>query len=109
MKDITRILSRYVCASRFGDLPPGVRHEGLRAFVNFVGCAAGGAREEDVELMLRFLGEFSGPTEATVVARRERLDILNAAFINSMSSSALAFNDTHYTSVAHPTSPVAAV
>ncbi|MBI2292872.1 MAG: MmgE/PrpD family protein [Betaproteobacteria bacterium] len=108
MKDITRILSRYVCASRFGDLPPGVRHEGLRAFVNFVGCAAGGAREEDIELMLRFLGEFSGPTEATVVARRERLDILNAAFINSMSSSALAFNDTHYTSVAHPTSPVAA-
>ena len=56
MKDITRILSRYVCASQFAELPAAVRHEGLRAFVNFVGCAAGGAREEDVELMARFLG-----------------------------------------------------
>lgn len=108
MKDITRILSRYVCASRFEDLPAAVRHEGVRAFVNYVGCAAGGSREEDVELMLSFLAEFNGAATSTIVGRSERLDALNAAFINSMSSSALAFNDTHFTSVAHPTSPVAA-
>ena len=108
MKDITRILSRYACASRFEDLPPAVRHEGVRAFVNFIGCAAGGSREEEVDLMLHFLAEFNGAAEATIVGRHERLDVLNAAFINSMSSSALAFNDTHYATVAHPTSPVAA-
>lgn len=108
MKDITRILSRYACASRFEDLPPAVRHEGVRAFVNFVGCAAGGAHEDDVVLMAGFLGEFDGRAEATLVGRREQLDILNAAFINSMSSAALAFNDTHFTTVAHPTSPVGA-
>ncbi len=108
MKDITRILSRYICASRFEELPAAVRHEGVRAFVNYVGCAAGGSREEDVELMLGFLAEFNGAATATIVGRHERLDALNAAFINSMSSSALAFNDTHFTSVAHPTSPVAA-
>jgi len=105
---VTRILSRYACASRFDDLPSVVKHEGVRAFVNYVGCAAGGAREDDVELMVAFLGEFNGKTDATLIGRREKLDILNAAFINSMSSSALAFNDTHFATVAHPTSPVAA-
>jgi len=105
---VTRILSRYACASRFDDLPAAVRHEGVRAFVNYVGCAAGGAYEDDVELMVKFLGEFDGTPAATLVGRREKLDILNATFINSMSSSALAFNDTHFATVAHPTSPVAA-
>jgi len=54
------------------------------------------------------LGEFNGGPAAVIVGRRERLDALNAAFVNSLSSGALAFNDTHYRSVAHPTSPVAA-
>lgn len=108
MKDITRILSRYVCTSRYEALPDTVRHEGLRAFVNYIGCAAGGSREPDVEIMLRFLTEFNGAKAATLIGRGERLDALNAAFINSMSSAALAFNDTHFATVAHPTSPVAA-
>jgi 2-methylcitrate dehydratase PrpD len=89
-------------------LPAEVRHEGARAFVNWVGCAAGGSREPDVELMVGMLSEFSGEKNATVVGRRERLDAPNAAFINCMSSAALAFNDTHNRTVAHPTSPVAA-
>jgi 2-methylcitrate dehydratase PrpD len=108
MTDVTRALARYACDSRYETLPPAVRHEGLRAFVNYIGCAAGGAREDNVVLMLKFLGEFNGAVQATVIGHREKLDALNAAFINSMSSAALAFNDTHYATVAHPTSPVAA-
>lgn len=108
MKPITRTLSRYACATQFGDLPQAVRHEGLRAFVNYVGCAAGGSREDDVGIMTGFLSEFYSARDAVVIGRRERLDALNAAFVNSMSSAALAFNDTHFVSVAHPTSPVAA-
>lgn len=108
MKNITRILSRYICTSHFDELPAEVRHEGVRAFVNWVGCAAGGSQEHDVQLMLDHLSEFNGRAEATVVGRPVRLDALNAAFINSMSSGALAFNDTHFATVAHPTGPVVA-
>ncbi|MBI3042650.1 MAG: MmgE/PrpD family protein [Betaproteobacteria bacterium] len=108
MKDITKTLARYAHASRFDTLPPAVRHEGARAFVNWIGCAAGGSREQDVQLMLELLSEFNGAKEATIVGRSEKLDALNATLINSMSSAALAFNDTHHPTVAHPTSPVAA-
>jgi len=108
MKDVTRQFARYVCASQFDRLPQAVRHEGARAFVNYVGCAAGGSQEPDVKLMTEMLAEFNGAKEATIIGRPERLDVLNTTFINSMSSAALAFNDTHFTSVAHPTSPVGA-
>jgi 2-methylcitrate dehydratase PrpD len=108
MTGITRALARYVASSKFEELPAAVRHEGVRAFVNWIGCAAGGAREDRVERALEVFAEFNGAPTATVVGRRERLDALNAACINSMSSAALSFNDTHYVTVAHPTSPVAA-
>ena len=52
--------------------------------------------------------ELNGAETSVVVGRRKKLGALNAVFINSMSSGALSFNDTHFTTVAHPTSPVAA-
>ena len=108
MTAITRTLARYVVDSRFDALPDAVQHEGLRAFTNFIGCAAGASREDVVERMISLLAEYNGGPHATVIGRRERLDALNAALVNSLGSSALAFNDTHYVTVAHPTSPVAA-
>jgi 2-methylcitrate dehydratase PrpD len=108
MTATTRTLAQYAAESRYEALPPAVRHEGLRAFVNYIGCATGGAREDNVVMMLKFLAQFNGGAHATVIGHREKLDALNATFINCMSSAALAFNDTHYATVAHPTSPVAA-
>ncbi|MCC6534073.1 MAG: MmgE/PrpD family protein [Burkholderiales bacterium] len=108
MNGITRTLAQYAACSQYDELPATVRHEGTRAFVNFLGCAAGGAREDVVETILPLLAEFDGGSKATVIGRRERLDTLNAALINSMSSGALSFNDTHYLTVAHPSSPAGA-
>lgn len=108
MTAITRELAQYAVSSRYETFPDAVRHEGVRAFVNFVGCAAGGAREPVVERMLAVVGEFDGGPRATLIGRRQRLDTLNAALINSAASAALAFNDTHYQTVAHPSSPVGA-
>jgi len=63
------MLARYARTSQFDALPPAVRHEGLRAFVNWIGCTAGGSREEGVRLMLELLSKFNGAKEATVVGR----------------------------------------
>jgi 2-methylcitrate dehydratase PrpD len=108
LRRITRELARYVHSSRFDALPPAVRREGVRAFVNWVGCAAGGSREANVAHVLAILDEFNGARDVSVVGHTGKLDMLNAAFINAMSSAAVAFNDTHFATVAHPTSPVAA-
>ncbi len=108
MAAVTHELAQYAASSRYESLPAAVQHEGVRAFVNFLGCAAGGAREPVVERILPVLGEFSGGPRATLIGRSERIDTLNAALINSAASAALAFNDTHYQTVAHPSSPVGA-
>ena len=108
MTDISATLASYIASSTFEALPPAIRRDGARAFVNWVGCAAGGSREDIVERALGFLAEFGGAATATLVGRPEKLDALNATYINALSSTVLMFNDTHAATVAHPTGPVAA-
>jgi 2-methylcitrate dehydratase PrpD len=105
--DVTRRLARYVVSAQSADLPDGVRQEARRTLLNWVGCAVGGSRHETVEAALAALSPFSGPAQASVLGRRERLDILHAALMNGISSHVYDFDDTHLATVIHPAGPVA--
>src|SRR5262245_56245681 len=104
---VTRTLAGWVVASRAEDIPAGVRKEATRSMVNWIGCAVGGSHHETVDRALRALFEFSGPPQATVLGRHERLDILHAALINGISSHVLDYDDTHLKTIIHPAGPVA--
>ena len=105
MPPVTRALSAFLARSRYEDIPAPVRHEAKRALLNWLGCAVGAARHETTERMLAALGPFSGPAQATVLGRRERLDVLHAALVNGVSSHVLDFDDTHARAV-HVSAPV---
>jgi len=105
--DVTRTLARFIVGHRYADVPEKVRHEAARSFLNWVGCAVGGSRHETVENALAALSEFSGPREATVLGRVERLDVMLAALMNGATSHTFDFDDTHLKTVIHPSGPVA--
>jgi 2-methylcitrate dehydratase PrpD len=105
--EITRTLARFVVEHKSLDVPQSVRHEAARSFLNWVGCAVGASRHETVECALAALAEFSGPAEATVLGRRDRLDIMHAALMNGITSHTFDFDDTHLKTVIHPSGPVA--
>src|SRR5512135_2339559 len=104
---VTRKLARYVVESRYADVPEAVRHEAARSFLNWVGGAVGASRHETVERALAALAGFSGPPQATVLGRGERLDIMQAALMNGITSHTFDFDDTHLKTVIHPSGPVA--
>src|SRR5512146_675913 len=104
---VTGKLASYVVSSRYIDIPKNIRHEAARSFLNWVGCAVGGSRHETVERALAALAAFSGPPEATVLGRGERLDIMHAALMNGITSHTFDFDDTHLKTVIHPSGPVA--
>jgi 2-methylcitrate dehydratase PrpD len=103
--DVTRTLAAFFVRSRYDDIPAAVRHEAKRALLNWLGCSIGSARHETTEGMLAALAPFSGPAQAAVLGRAERLDILHAALVNGVSSHVLDFDDTHARAV-HPSAPV---
>jgi 2-methylcitrate dehydratase PrpD len=99
---VTRILARYVLNGKYDDIPPSVRHEGIRTLFNYIGVAVGGSGHETVRVALAALKPFSGPPQASILGRRERFDIMNAAFINGVSSHIFDYDDTHLKTIIHP-------
>ena len=105
--EVTRTLAKFIVGHRYTDIPEKVRHEAARSFLNWVGCAIGASRHETVENALAALAEFSGPREATVLGREDKLDIMLAALMNGITSHTFDFDDTHLKTVIHPSGPVA--
>lgn len=105
--EVTRTLAKFIVNHRYADIPEKVRHEAARSFLNWVGCAVGACRHETVERALAALAEFSGPREATVLGRGDRLDVMLAALMNGTTSHTFDFDDTHLKTVIHPSGPVA--
>ena len=105
--EATQSLARFLCESDWRLVPPPVRHEAMRSVINFVGAALGGCRDEAVATSLRALSAFFGPFQATIIGRSERVDALNAAFLNAVAANVLEFDDTHLATVIHPMAPVA--
>jgi 2-methylcitrate dehydratase PrpD len=86
-----------------------VRREACRTLLNWAGCAVGGSQHETVGVAVRALGPFSGAAAASLLGRRERMDVLHASLMNGISSHVLDFDDTHLKTVIHPAGPVAPV
>ena len=105
-KDVTRILARYIVAGELADIPAAVRKEASRTLLNWIGCVLGGSQSDAVRIAISALSPFFGPAQASLLGRRERIDILNAALINGISSHVLDFDDTHLRTVIHPAGPV---
>ena len=107
-QDTTRTLARYLVNARYEDLPANVRKEGVRTLFNWLGVAVGGSQHETVERAIRALKPFSGPEQASLLGRRERFDVMNAAFLNGVAGHIFDYDDTHLKTIIHPAGPVAA-
>jgi 2-methylcitrate dehydratase PrpD len=105
-KGVTRTLARYIVSTKFGELPASVRKEAARTLLNWVGCTLGGSRHETVDIAVSAMSPFSGAGQASILGRRERVDILNASLINGISSHVLDYDDTHSRNIIHPAGPV---
>src|ERR1700761_3218830 len=105
--DVTGTLARYVAATRWEDIPPAVRHQAKRSFINLFAVALAGCRTEPVEIAFASLREFSGGKQAILIGCADRIDALSAAFLNAAAANVHDFCDTHLRTVIHPTAPVA--
>jgi 2-methylcitrate dehydratase PrpD len=104
---ITKRLAEWTVDLSADEIPANVRAEGVRTFVNWLGCAVGGASHETVDRALEAVRMFSGPERAQVIGRVDRLDELHAALVNGISSHVLDYDDTHLKTIIHPAGPVA--
>lgn len=104
---VTKRLAEWVCESDSQSIPEPVVNAATRTLLNWMGCAVGACHHESVDIALRALGPFMGAGQASVLGRAEKVDALNAAFLNGISSHVFDFDDTHLKTIIHPAGPVA--
>lgn len=104
---ITAILAKFVVNHPSKGWSEAIEHEAHRTWLNWVGCAVGAATHACVEAALAASKVLEPAPQATILGRRERLDIASAALINGISSHTFDFDDTHLKTIIHPAGPVA--
>ncbi|NPT37448.1 MmgE/PrpD family protein [Paraburkholderia xenovorans] len=105
---VTQRVAQWVADTTWQDVPAAVRHEARRSLVNYLAVALAGCSDPTLGKAVRTYQRFSAGEGSSVIGRRERFDMLNAAALNAMSANVFDFDDTHIPTIIHPTAPVAA-
>ena len=104
---ITKILAEFVANHPSRGWSDAVEHEAHRTFLNWVGCAVGAATHPAINAGLGAMMELSPAPQASILGRREKVDMTSAALLNGISSHTFDFDDTHLKTIIHPAGPVA--
>lgn len=104
---VSATLAKFVATYSWAEVPEHVRHESKRTLLNFFSTALSACFDPTIEKAASVYGKFSCSPQATVIGRGQRMDMLSAAAINTMGANVFDFDDTHFPTIIHPTSPVA--
>ncbi len=104
---ITQVLAQFVATHPSRGWSDAVDHEAHRTFLNWLGCAVGAAQHEAADAALAAVRMLDPAPQATVLGRKDRVDMANAALVNGITSHTFDFDDTHLKTIIHPAGPVA--
>jgi 2-methylcitrate dehydratase PrpD len=104
---ITQTLAQFVATHPSRGWSDAVDHEAHRTFMNWIGCAVGAAQHETAEAALAAIHMLQPAPQATVLGRKDRVDMASAALVNGITSHTFDFDDTHLKTIIHPAGPVA--
>ncbi|MGP1615381.1 MAG: MmgE/PrpD family protein, partial [Pollutimonas bauzanensis] len=105
---VTHCMAGFAIDTSWDGLSERLRAESVRALMNWVACAVGGAGTPSMDAAVKGIMAMDGEGATPVLGRRERTGMSNAALLGCLSSSAHTFDDTHLATITHPTGPVAA-
>ena len=104
---VTQILADFVSDHPSQGWDASVDREAHRTLLNWVGCAIGASRHATANAALAAVVELAPAEQATLLGRRERVDVASAALLNGIASHTFDFDDTHLKTIIHPAGPVA--
>jgi len=93
-KGPTRILSEYIAAKRYEDIPATVREKIKILLLDSLGCSIGGSTLKPGKMILSFFEGLGGINESSIHATGRKIPCIHAGYVNSALSNILDFDDT---------------
>ena len=93
---VTARMARWAAGLRFDHLSPEAVYQAKRFLLDSLGCALGGFRQHDVQIVLPVLEEIAGAGPATVIGTGKKLDPVSAALANALMVRVMDYNDIYW-------------
>ncbi|KAF2217390.1 hypothetical protein CERZMDRAFT_31160 [Cercospora zeae-maydis SCOH1-5] len=105
----TRTLASWAIGLTSSTIPGSVKQAAIRSLYNYLGCTIGGANHTTVTRARDALADFCGRPTTTVYGNNGalRMDPEHAALLNGIASHVHDYDDTHLSTIIHPTGSVA--
>jgi 2-methylcitrate dehydratase PrpD len=104
--DITKALAGYIVRLNFSDLPEDVVERAKLCFLDWMGVTLAAVDEPLADILVQVAEIQGGNPQASVIGRRLRTSVQQAALINGSVSHALDFDDGQRKMIGHPSVPV---
>ena len=101
----TEILADYGISSSADQIPQEIIHEGKRCFINFLAVSLYASRDPSLDILLDVFKLEGGKQQSSITGVRARTTIQNAALANGYLGHLEDYDDTHFPTVIHPSSP----
>jgi len=105
----TKQFGDFLARFRFEDLSERAVHEARRGLIDWIGCALAGSTHPTIDKLLAVLTAISGKPQASVLGRKRKLGLMEAALANGQMGHMLDYDDTHMGGVVlHTSGPILA-
>ena len=101
----TEDLACYVVETSTDRVPDSIMHEGKRCLINFLAVALYASRDPSLDILLDVFELEGGSAHASVLGSGVRTSLQNAALANGYLGHLEDYDDTHFPTVIHPSSP----
>jgi 2-methylcitrate dehydratase PrpD len=102
---VTAEAAAYAVNTSVEDIPEKVLHEAKRDVINVLACAVYSARDPSLPILLEVFAAEGGKGSARIWGTDRRVTLLQAALANGYLGHLEDYDDTHFPTVLHPSSP----
>jgi 2-methylcitrate dehydratase PrpD len=101
-RSLTEALAAKALAIRFENLPSEIVELSRQCFLDWLGVTIAGASEPLVQILAEQVKADGGNHQASLIGRREKVSVNQAALVNGAASHALDYDDVNLTLEGHP-------
>jgi len=99
--DLTNSLAKFVCETRFEDIPIETVKKAKECFLDWHGVALAGTTDPASKIIEEYVLCAGGPRDASLIGSDNKINLANAAFANGVTGHSLDFDDYHDETVIH--------
>jgi len=103
---LTQELADKIATFPLDAIPEQVLHEAKRSFLNWLGVAVGASHHPSMDMALNVAASLGSASQASILGRGVKTDLLFATLLNGMSSHIFDYDDTFLDTILHPSAPV---